>query len=441
MPPFPSEEFRARRARLFDAIGAEACALLQGAPPVRGFAVFRQTNEFHYLCGVEAPQAHLLLRGADRTAHLYVPSRGEGVSHEGEQLGAEDAEALRAMSGVDAVHTPDALEGDIRDARVVYTPHEPAEGPQGSRDELTRANRLVAADPWDHTPTREEAYIRLLRERAPSGEIRDLSPILDELRSVKSPREVAVAKRAGELAALATIEAMRATEPGMREFHLGAIALHVFLANGARGDGYRAIIASGPNAWYGHYFRNDAELREGDLVLFDYAPDYLYYTSDIGRMWPIGGTYSPLQRELYGFVVEYHKALLARIRPGRTAEEIHADAADAMRPRIEAWPWSKPLYRAAAEAMLTFQGHLSHPVGMAVHDVGGYRHKPLEPGVVLTVDPQMWVREEKRYIRCEDTIAVTEDGIDNFTKAAPLELDKVEALMREPGRYPKAPWG
>jgi len=147
-------------------------------------------------------------------------------------------------------------------------------------------------------------------------------------------------------------------------------------------------------------------------------------------MWPINGTYAPWQRELYGFIVEYHKAVLGCIRPGATADQIHAEAAARMAPVVERAAFSKPAYAAAARRTLDFKGHLSHGVGMAVHDVGNYQAGPLRPGAVFAVDPQMWVPEERLYIRVEDTVAVTEGGIENLTRAAPLELDDVEALMR-----------
>jgi Xaa-Pro aminopeptidase len=217
------------------------------------------------------------------------------------------------------------------------------------------------------------------------------------------------------------------------EYQLAAVARYVFLINRAQGEGYRAIVAGGPNAWFGHYYRNDCPLRDGDLVLMDYAPDYGYYTSDIGRMWPVNGRYGPLQRELYGLVVEYHKALLKRIRPGVMAPEIMDEAAAEMAKVVDRWTFSKPIYESAARRMLEFKGHLSHPVGMSVHDVGRYRDRPLAPGVVFTVDPQMWIPEEKRYVRAEDTVVVTEDGIENLTGFVPLELDDTEALMQEEG--------
>ena len=428
---FPPEEFAARRARIFEAIGPRACAVLQGGPPVRGFEAFRQTNQFYYGCGIEVPQAYLLLDASTRRTTLYLPHRPEGREAEGAALAAEDAEIIERLAGLDGVFGIEKLAEHLEAATVLYTPHRPAEGPRGSRDELTRADRAVADDPWDAQPTREQRFIELLKARRGELDIRDLSPAIDALRAVKSPREIALCRQAGHLSALAVIEAMRSTAPGVLEYQLAAVANYVYLLHGARGEGYRPIIAGGANAWHAHYFRNDCPLKDGDLVLMDAAPDFRYYTSDIGRMWPVNGSYTPGQRELYGFMVAYHKALLKRIRPGVTAEEIHAEAAAEMAEVVEATSFSNEARQAAAARTLEFKGHLSHSVGMAVHDVGGYGGRPLVPGVVFAVDPQMWVPEEKLYIRVEDTVVVTEEGIENLTVAAPLELEDVEVLLRD----------
>jgi Xaa-Pro aminopeptidase len=218
-----------------------------------------------------------------------------------------------------------------------------------------------------------------------------------------------------------------------------AVADYVYRVNGALREGYRAIVPCGSNIWYGHYFRNDQPLVDGEMVLMDYAPEVCYYTCDIGRMFPVSGTYAPVHRELYGLVVEYHKRLLKRVGPGALPREVLAATADEMRPVIDGWRFSKPIYEAAVRRMLDFTGHLSHPVGMAVHDVGSYFDKPMQPGLVITLDPMMWVPEERLYIRVEDTVAITETGVDVLTKAAPLELDDVEALMREEGLLQKVP--
>ena len=204
---------------------------------------------------------------------------------------------------------------------------------------------------------------------------------------------------------------MRATAPGVMEYELAAVLEYHYRVSGARGASYHPIVAGGTNAWYGHYNANDAPLADGDLVLVDCAPDHHYYTSDITRMWPVNGTYSDTQRALYGFMIAYHKALLAGIRPGRTDDEIHREAAQVMAAYLDRSPFANPVHERAARSALEFPHHLSHPVGMAVHDVSHYRGKPLRPGIVFSVDPQMRIPEERLYLRVEDTVVVTEDRL------------------------------
>ena len=178
-----------------------------------------------------------------------------------------------------------------------------------------------------------------------------------------------------------------------------------------------------------HYYRNTRRLADGELVLMDYAPDYRYYVSDIGRVWPVNGTYAPWQRELLQFTLEYHKAVMSRVKPGATPQQILADARAAMEPIVAKTKWSKPAYEAAARRLLeTSGGALSHMVGMAVHDVGSYRDG-LKPGHVLSIDPQLRVPEENLYLRFEDTIVVTETGFENH-HFIPMELDAMEAMVK-----------
>ncbi|WP_395090810.1 aminopeptidase P N-terminal domain-containing protein [Armatimonas sp.] len=411
---FPSEEFAARRARVFDAIGPTACALIQGGGPVLGFEVFRQTNEFFYLCGVETPQAYLLLDGRTRTTALFVPG--------------SSAEALGL--NLDAVYGLDRLEEKLTGITTLYTPYAPPEGRVECRDVLQLYARTVAKDPWDAEISRSARFRARLSAVFPRAELHDLTPILDALRVIKSPREIELMRYTGKLTGLAVKEAMQATAPGLREYQLGAIADHLYREGGARREGYCAIIASGANIWDGHYNRNDCLLTDGDLVLMDYAPDVCNYTNDIGRMWPINGTFSAQQRTLYGFIVEYHKAVLKRIRPGVLPRELLAEAAEEMRGILEQTTFAKPIYAEAAQRTLTYRGHLSHPVGMAVHDVGAYFEVPMQVGLVISIDPQLWIPEEQLYFRVEDTIVVTETGCEVLTGHVPFEIDEIEALMQ-----------
>ncbi|MEY4490136.1 MAG: hypothetical protein RIQ79_2644, partial [Verrucomicrobiota bacterium] len=295
---------------------------------------------------------------------------------------------------------------------------------------LRHWQRRIAADPLDARPSREAHLRNRIAELSPDVQFRDFSPALHRQRLLKSHAELKLMRHAGKLTAMACVEAMKASRPGVFEYQLGAVADYVFLAAGARSAGYRPIIATGANIWMMHYWRNNTALRDGDLVLFDYAPDYRYYTSDIGRMWPVNGTYSPLQRELYGFVLEHHKVLLSLIRPHATKAQVLAEAAERLRPVVEARTWSKPIYRDAALRLLESPRPLSHGVGMPVHESATWYDRPMMPGLVFALDPELVVPEEELYIRVEDTVVVTETGCENLTADCPREIDEVEALLR-----------
>lgn len=431
---YSPDTFAARRRRVAVRIGGQARAVIQGARRPAAHEQFRQSNELFYLCGVEVPHAYLLIDGADAAASLFLPHQdAASVEHEGARLAPDRAAQVRTLTGVERVAPLEALASALRGAPTIYTPLAPAEGPRASRDTLDRAQEEADADPFDGAPRREAAFAELLRRSCPDARIEDLSPLLDGMRLVKDAAELAALRRAGALCADALTACMRATAVGVMEYQLAAVLEYHYRVGGARGAGYHPIVAGGGNAWYGHYGANDAPLEDGDLVLVDCAPDLHYYTSDITRMWPANGTYTDTQRALYGFMIAYHQALLAGIRPGRTDAEIHAEAARAMASYLERNPFADAVHERAARRALEFEHHLSHPVGMAVHDVGHYRGRPLRPGIVFSVDPQMRVPEERLYLRVEDTVVVTADGCENLTAAAPLEMDAVEAAMREPG--------
>jgi Xaa-Pro aminopeptidase len=442
-PHFPPEEFRARWQKLFDAIGTNSVALVQGGPKARGFTLPRQTNEFYYLSGIETPHSYLLFDGRTRKVTLFLPPRDERLERsEGRILSADDAQLVKRLTGVDEVLSTQAMnESWMREVLkgapppILYTPFAPSEGSAEQRHEAQSYDASIALDYWDGRVSREAHFIQLLRTRFPRAEVRDLTPVLDSMRAVKSPREIALIRRASVLSGLGLLEAMKSTKPGAYEYQLDAAARFVFLAHGARLEGYRSITASGTqNIWNGHYYRNLDQLKAGDLVLMDFAPDYNYYTSDVARMWPVSGKFAPAQRELLQFVLDYRNAVMKRIRPGVTAKAIQDEAAGAMEEVFRHTKFSKPVYeQAARKLVLTGGGVFSHPVGMAVHDDGGYKDGPLKPGHVFSVDPQLWVPEETLYIRYEDVIVITENGYENFTDFLPTELDEIEKLVGRGG--------
>jgi Xaa-Pro aminopeptidase len=456
---FPAEEFRGRHARVFEQIGANAVAVVQGMPQTEGFTYPRQHNTFYYLCGIETPGAYLLLDGRVKKVSIYLPARNPRLeAAEGRVLSAEDVELVKRITGVDEVKPLQEMAGTNwpviavdggagggrgrgGQATAIYAEFSPAENQGQSRGELVAAETARANDFWDGTPSRDRRFVELLRTRHARADVRNLNPILDEMRSVKSSREIALIRRASQLAGLGLMEAMRSTEPGVTEYQLDAAARYVFGIHDARLEAYRSITASGTeNINNMHYFRNTATLKDGDLVLMDYAPDYRYYVSDIGRVWPVNGKYNAWQRELLQFVLEFHTAVLTRIRPGVTATEIHDEAKQAMEPVFARTKFSKPVYEKAARRLVeTGGGVFSHTVGMAVHDVGGYRNGVLKPGQVFSVDPQLRVPEENLYLRYEDTVVVTETGVENFTDFLPMELGEIEKLVQEKGLVQKVP--
>lgn len=448
---FPPDEFRARRDRIYDAIGKDL-ALLQGAPSPPGYTRFRQANDFYYLTGVGSPHAYLLLDGEARRSTLFLLHRNPARERsEGKLLSAEDAELAKKLTGIDSVEPTETLLEELARrgrpglTRALFTPLLPAEGASTSRDLALREIADLGNDPWDDRTSREGRFVRLLRDRFPWIEVRNLTPALDGARLIKSPREIALIERATRLACLALQESMRSTVPGLYEHELDGLAKFFFFRNGGQGEAYYSLIASGPNAIYPHYNAGRRRMKDGELLLMDFAPDVAYYMSDITRIWPVNGRFSPAQRELYGFYLSCYRAILAAIRPGATAGTIMKEAAAAMEKTLASSRFSRPIYEAAARAFVAgyregaeTRPRLGHWVGMATHDVGTDAG-PLRPGMVFTIEPALRVPEEQVYIRLEDLVIVTDSGVEVPSRWLPMDVEAIEKLMAEEGLLQREP--
>ncbi|MBC8455455.1 MAG: aminopeptidase P family protein [Flavobacteriales bacterium] len=438
---FSIVDFQERRSQIFEAIGNNSIALIQGAASITGFKVFRQTNTFYYLCGLESEHAYLLLNGKTKTSTIYLPNRDKArESSQGKILSAEDADLIKKLTGVERVRGYGSLANDLvgtglinRGAPYLYTPLSPAEIGNDSRDEILHGQARAASDPWDSQSTREARLKKLIIERFPQFEIRDLSPILDAMRLIKSPKEIEIIRNATEIAGLAIMEAMRSTSPGVYEYQLDAAAKYIFYLHGAQGDGYPSIIGGGTNAYMGHYFHKRDVLKDGDLVLMDYAPDYHYYTSDVTRIWPVNGKFNKKQAALYEFIVAYRDALFRYIKPGITSNEVLNKAAVDMQEYLIGKSFVNPAHLKAVQNGLIFRGHFQHPVGMAVHDVGRVHGVTLREGMVFTIDPMIWIPEERHYIRIEDVAVVTKTGVENLSDFVPSKIEDVERTIKEIG--------
>ena len=439
---FPPAEFAARRARIMEAIGP-GVAIVQGTTERPGEQAFRQNNQFFYLCGVAEPRAILVIDGRAKTSSVFLQPRNErreqrmlgpGLYPGPEAAAATGLDAVRPRSEFSAVVADIAAEG-----RSVYTPFRPEVLGEASSTDPAALWRASKEDPWDGRISREEAFLGKLKAASPRSEITDLDPLIDRLRLIKSPREIALIREATRIAGLGIMEAMRDARPGMYEYELQADADFVFKKLGAYGPSYFALIATGTNTFYTHYHKNTAILQDGDLVQLDYGPDYKYYQGDVTRVFPASGRFTPRQREHYGIALELYRALLTSIRPRATAQEIIKDAVVKMDAAMASFRFTDPTIKAAAAAYVeryrtSKATSLGHHVGLEVHDVRGPEPPAtLEPGMVFTIEPALLLEDERLGIRLEDMLVVTESGIENLSAFVPIDIPAIEALMAEKG--------
>ncbi len=447
---FPPQEFKLRRERLFDRIGPDAIALVQSAPMPDSYVKFRQSNQFYYLCGVETWNSILLLDGSRRRSVIFLPPKRVVEAH---MLSAEDREKVPEMTGIDEANPVDTFGQYLNrltyrgSQKTIFTPFFSFEGLAMSRDLASRGDADKATNPWDGRPSRAAVFVNHLRTRFPHFTVKNLSPILDDLRLIKSPAEIALIRRATVLSGQAFMECMRSMEPGLFEYEIAALAKFIFLRNGAQGDAYHAIAASGPSMGESHYNALFRRMEDGDFFILDYAPDYRYYMSDLTRTWPVNGKFNSWQAELYGFYVKCYQAILKAIRPHETAAVIKQEAAIEMEKILAGATFSKAVYKKAAENFVAnykrpsaYGGaRLGHWVGLSTHDVGS-DSGPLRPGMVFTIEPALRVPEEDIYIRCEDLIIIHDDRAEIASDFLPLEIADIERLMRENGllqAYPR----
>ncbi|MCP9839327.1 aminopeptidase P N-terminal domain-containing protein [Synechococcus sp. J7-Johnson] len=427
----PQTEFHQRRVRFLEALGG-AAAVIPAAALVRHHAdveyPFRQQSDFWYLTGFDEPGAVALFlpHQSDNPFVLFVEPRDPSAEvWNGFRWGCEGAVE---HFGADLAHPRAELASRLSD----YL--------QGAEGIAFRVGRDATVEPlvlqaWgqqlDRAPRTGRAALGLV---APC-------PILQDMRLRKSPAELDRLREAARISAEAHERAREVARPGLSERQIQAVIEQHFLEQGARGPAYGSIVAGGDNACVLHYTRNDALLRDGDLLLIDAGCSVSdYYNGDITRTFPVSGRFSGEQRALYELVLEAQLAAIATVAPGADAEQVHGAA---LRVLVEGLRELGLLSGSIDE--LIEQGsyrHLymhrtGHWLGLDVHDVGAYRlgehPQPLEPGMVLTVEPGLYVSDrlavpegqpqiEERWkgigIRIEDDVAVTEVGHEVLTAAA-----------------------
>lgn len=428
-------EFLRRRQALLAKMAPASAALIFAAPEATRSAdseyPYRQNSDFWYFTGFNEPEAVLVLIKSDDTHnHSVLFNRVRDKTAEiwfGRRLGQEAAPEKLAVDRALAFDEIDEqLYQLLNGLDVVY--HAQGQYPYADNivfsalDKLRRGSRQNLAAPATLT---------------------DWRPWVHEMRLFKSAEEIDVLRRAGEISALAHTRAMQVCRPGMFEYQLEGEILHEFNRHGARFPSYNTIVGGGENGCILHYTEKESELRDGDLVLIDAGCEYRGYAGDITRTFPVNGKFTPAQRAIYDIVLASLETSLRLFRPGTSIQEVTGEVVRIMVSGLV----KLDILKGDVEQLIADNAHraffmhgLSHWLGLDVHDVGFYgpdRSRTLEPGMVLTVEPGLYIAPDADVppeyrgigIRIEDDILITETGNENLTSSVVKSADDIEALM------------
>jgi Xaa-Pro aminopeptidase len=414
----PPEVYRARRKRLQGRLQEGAVALVLGATDARGYGdvgTFRQDPSFFYLTGVELPGAALLLEREHET--LLLPARKPSIeAWTGPKYGPGEDTAREL--GFEAVLDRDYSE-TVVDARRRPVPVLADRVADLLRDGGTLWIPLVGGTSGELTP--EQRLTRDLRDRLPSFTLRDLAPVLAEMRLRKEPGEIELMRRA----IVATIAAMGAAaarvRPGARESEVDGAAFAAVRACGADGWAFPPIVGSGQAGCVLHYDANRGLLVDGEVVVVDIGARWGYYCGDLTRTFPVNGKFSRRQRQLYDVVFAASEAAAATLGPGSTI----AAARKAAFAVLE----GSGIQGEGGMTLGQFFIHgIGHFLGLEAHDVGG-ESPTLAPGMVLTIEPGVYLPREGVGIRIEDNYLITEGGAENLSASLPSEAQAIERMV------------
>ncbi len=428
--------FAKHRKAYMESMGPNSVALI-GSPPEllrNGDATYtyRQCSDLYYLSGFSEPGATVVLRtDADKPYTLFVrPKDPERETWDGRRAGVEGAVL---EYGADQAFANTKLKAELRDL-------------------LSNVENLYYE--LGSNPVYDKLVIELLGELR-QGERRGLRPplrivdprfSLHELRLRKSEDEISVLRKASDLTATAHLESMRLTKPGVRENEIEASIDYSFRRQGGTGPGYTSIVGGGANATILHYLENNQELIDGDLLLIDAGCEYGFYTADITRTFPVKGTFTDAQKRCYEIVLDAQEQAIAMTKPGVTIDQIHDRCVEVLTAgMIELGLLAGTVKERIEDASYKrfYMHRTSHWLGMDVHDVGAYsidgEARPLEPGMVITVEPGLYIAEDaegvpSEYrgigIRIEDDLVVTTEGNENLSVGVPKTVRDIEAACR-----------
>ncbi|MCP4710483.1 MAG: M24 family metallopeptidase, partial [Planctomycetes bacterium] len=378
--------------------------------------------DFMYLSGFEIPDSILVVDGVNKESVLFFTATVKVARNEG--INAEYVTDTQGKTGIEKVYKlerfGDYLEELSGRVDVFYTMFQPEElMRECSREKLRKLQSNMVRDEWDGRLTREQQFVEHLKKRFSDVEVKDCSEMIWDLRVIKSPAEIEVMRRAGQITVQAHKALMKATRPGMKEYELAALFEYICKKEGANELAYYTIICSAENHQYLHYYGYDRTLEDGDFLVIDGGCDFGYYDTDITISYPANGKFTERQKEIYAASHAVHEACMQVYRPGLTREQVGKEVEDILR---------KQGFDLENELFQKMTGGFGHYVGMAVHDVGG-SPRVLKPGMVFANEPLATFPEENLGVRVEDTILITADGCENLTAGLPRTVEEIEALM------------
>jgi Xaa-Pro aminopeptidase len=418
-------DYHDRRARLVRETGDGLIVLFSynEADVAASTTQFRQNENFYYLTGWNQPNAvmlvipHTLKRASaippvteiDREILFIPPHDYRQEKWTGPKLGPDDPDA-RAQTGFAEVESinlfPQELQEALKKFPKIYTEMTP--------------------QPESGEECFQKEMVSKLHKLAPLATFEDMRPLLTKLRSVKSAGEIALIRKAADASIEAHLAAMKAVRPGVWEYEVAARMQYEFQRRGCEWPAYPPIVGSGFFSTVLHYDQDDHQMQSGDVVVMDVAGSYSGYASDITRTLPASGRFTARQREIYEIVLGAQNAVIAAAKPGMTLGRGKGGLYEIAYNYINTHGKDQP-----GQPLGQYFIHgLGHSVGLNVHDPMDY-NRPLEPGMVVTDEPGIYIPEEKLGVRIEDMLLITQDGVEVLTRRLPRTPDEIEKLMAE----------
>ncbi|PLX01854.1 MAG: X-Pro aminopeptidase [Marinilabiliales bacterium] len=387
------------------------------------FHAFRQQSDLFYLCGIDQEKSILIIAPdhPNKTLRecLFLLKTNEIIAKwEGHKYTKEEA---KSCSGIESIFWLEDLDFNMNEIM--------------SEVDNVYLNRNEYPKFFPEVEEKNHREGDAIKSKFPLHNYFRSAPIMAQLRGVKSDIEKKLIEKACNITDVAFRKVLETTKPGMYEFDIQAEVDYVFTKNRANGHGYAPIIASGKNACVLHYIENNDEFKDGDLLLMDFGAEYANYTADMSRTIPVNGKFTKRQKQCYNAVLDVFKELKKLYVKGNSSTLINEKANELMGKEmvklglftekdIEKQDKENPLYKKY------FMHGVCHPIGLDVHDIGS-KHRTFEPGMILTLEPGIYIEEENIGIRIENDILITEGAPVDMMKNIPIEVEEIESLMNK----------